>query len=150
MFKEFKEFAMRGNVVDMAVGIVIGTAFGLIVKSLVDDVIMPPVGLLLGNLDFSNLFLVLREGAKAGPYPSVAAAKQVGAVTLNYGLFINTIINFIIISAAIFLVVKGMNRLQREKPVDPTTKDCPFCLSPIPIKASRCPFCTSDLFAAGN
>ncbi len=149
MLKEFKEFAMRGNVVDMAVGIVIGTAFGLIVKSLVDDVIMPPVGLLLGNIDFSNLFLVLREGATAGPYPSVAAAKQAGATTLNYGLFINTIINFIIISFAIFLVVKGMNRLKREKAVDPTTKECPFCWSTIPIKASRCPFCTSNLLETG-
>lgn len=150
MFKEFKEFAMRGNVVDMAVGIVIGTAFGLIVKSLVDDVIMPPVGLLLGNIDFSNLFLVLKDGTTPGPYPSVAAAKQAGATTLNYGLFINTIINFIIISFSIFLVVKGMNRLKKEKPVDPTTKECPFCLSTIPLKASRCPFCTSNLTEAGN
>lgn len=145
MFKEFKEFALKGNVVDMAVGIIIGAAFGVMVKSLVDDVMMPPIGLLLGNIDFSDLFLVLRDGKVAGPYFSVAAARQAGAVTLNYGQFINTIINFLIVAVAIFMVVKGMNRLKREKPADPTTKECPYCSSTIPITAKRCPHCTSDL-----
>ena len=148
MFKEFKEFAMRGSVVDMAVGIVIGAAFGTIVKSFVDDVLMPPIGLLLGNVDFSNLFLTLREGAKAaGPYSSLATAKAAGAVTLNYGFFINTIISFIIIAFAVFLVIKAINRLKREEapPAEPNTKECPFCFTAIPIQASRCPHCTSQL-----
>jgi large conductance mechanosensitive channel len=152
MFKDFKEFAMRGSVVDMAVGIVIGAAFGAIVKSFVDDVLMPPIGLLLGNVDFSNLFITLKEGGKAaGPYASLVAAKAAGAVTLNLGLFINTIISFIIIAFAVFLVIKGLNRLQREKeapPAAPTTRECPFCMSIIPLKASRCPHCTSELGAA--
>ena len=152
MFKDFKEFAMRGNVVDMAVGIVIGAAFGTIVKSFVDDVLMPPIGLLLGNVDFSNLFMTLKEGSKAaGPYVSLAAAKAAGAVTLNLGIFINTIISFIIIAFAVFLVIKGINRMKREKeapPAEPTTKECPFCFTTIPIKASRCPNCTSQLSAA--
>jgi large conductance mechanosensitive channel len=151
MFKEFKEFAMRGNVVDMAVGIVIGAAFGLIVKSLVDDVLMPPIGVLLGGVDFSSLFWVLKPGSAAGPYPTVAAAKQAGAVTLNFGMFINTVINFIIIAFAIFMVVKGMNRMKREQPAAaPTTKDCPYCCSAIPIQASRCPNCTSELSKVGG
>jgi large conductance mechanosensitive channel len=149
MLKDFKEFAMRGNVVDMAVGIVIGAAFGAIVKSFVDDVLMPPIGLLLGNVDFSNLFLTLKEGGKAaGPYASLAAAKAAGAVTLNLGVFINTVISFLIIAFAVFLVIKGINRLQREKeapPAVPTTRECPFCLSTIPLNASRCPHCTSEL-----
>ena len=152
MFKDFKEFVMRGNVVDMAVGIVIGAAFGGIVKSFVDDVLMPPIGLLLGNVDFSNLFITLKEGAKAaGPYASLAAAKTAGAVTLNLGVFINTIISFIIIAFAVFLVIKGINRMKREQeapPAEPTTRECPFCLSEIPLKASRCPHCTSELGAA--
>jgi large conductance mechanosensitive channel len=152
MLKDFKEFAMRGNVVDMAVGIVIGAAFGTIVKSFVDDVLMPPIGLLLGNVDFSNLFLTLKDGAKAaGPYASLAAAKAAGAVTLNLGLFINTLISFVIIAFAVFLVVKGVNRMKREEvapEAEPTTKECPFCLSPIPLKATRCPHCTSELGAA--
>src|SRR4030042_1535922 len=152
MFKEFKEFAMRGNVVDMAVGIIIGGAFGTIVKSLVDDVLMPPIGLLLGNVDFTNLFVTLREGAKAaGPYASLAAAKAAGAVTLNLGIFINTVISFLIIAFAVFLVIKGLNRMKREKeapPAEPSTKECPFCLSTIPLKATRCPHCTSELGAA--
>ncbi len=149
MFKEFKEFAMRGNVVDMAVGIVIGAAFGTIVKSFVDDVLMPPIGLLLGNVDFSNLFITLKEGAKAaGPYASLAAAKAAGAVTLNLGVFINTVISFIIVAFAVFLVVKGVNRLkQEEEAAPPDTKVCPFCFSAIPIKAQRCPQCTSQLAA---
>jgi len=149
MFKDFKEFAMRGNVVDMAIGIVIGAAFGAIVKSFVDDVLMPPIGLLLGNVDFSNLFITLKEGAKAtGPYASLTAAKAAGAVTLNLGVFINTIISFIIITFAVFLVIKGLNRMKREKeapPAEPTTKVCPFCFTTIPIQASRCSHCTSQL-----
>lgn len=150
MFKEFKEFAMRGNVVDMAVGIVIGAAFGTIVKSLVADILMPPIGLLLGNVDFSNIFFTLKEGAKAaGPYASVAAAKQAGAVTLNLGIFINNIISFIIVALAVFLVIKGINRMQREQEAPaPDTKDCPYCFTAIPIQASRCPHCTSQLQAA--
>ncbi len=152
MFKAFKEFAMRGNVVDMAVGIVIGAAFGTIVKSFVDDVLMPPIGLLLGNVDFANLFIVLKEGAKAaGPYASLAAAKAAGAVTLNWGAFINTIISFIIIAFAVFLVIRGINRMKQEKETpaaEPTTKECPFCFTVIPIQASRCPNCTSQLTAA--
>jgi large conductance mechanosensitive channel len=147
MLKEFKEFAMRGSVVDMAVGIVIGAAFGTIVKSFVDDVLMPPIGLLLGNVDFSNLFLTLKEGAKAaGPYASLAAAKAAGAVTLNLGLFINTIISFLIVAFAVFLVIKGINQMKREEvPPPPDTKECPFCFTTIPIQASRCPHCTSQL-----
>jgi large conductance mechanosensitive channel len=152
MFKDFKEFVMRGNVVDMAVGIVIGAAFGTIVKSFVDDVLMPPIGLLVGNIDFANLFTVLKEGTKAaGPYASLAAAKAAGAVTLNWGTFINTIISFIIIAFAVFLVIKGINRMKREKeapPAELTTKECPFCFNTIPIQASRCPHCTSQLAAA--
>jgi large conductance mechanosensitive channel len=150
MFKEFKEFIMRGNVVDMAIGIVIGAAFGGIVKSFVDDVLMPPIGLLLGNVDFSNLFLTLKEGAKAaGPYASLAAAKTAGAVTLNVGVFINTIISFIIIAFAVFVVIKGINRMKREKEAPaPTTRECPFCRSTISLKATRCPHCTSELESA--
>jgi large conductance mechanosensitive channel len=150
MLKEFKEFAMRGNVVDMAVGIIIGAAFGTIVKSLVSDVIMPPIGLLLGNVDFTNLFVVLKEGSAAGPFASLAEAQKVGAVTLNYGVFINTIISFIIVAFAVFLLIRGINRLKRKEeapPAEPTTKECPHCLSAIPIKASRCAFCTSELGA---
>ncbi len=148
MLKEFKEFAMRGNVMDMAVGIIIGAAFGPIVGSLVGDVIMPPIGLLLGNVDFSNLFFVLKEGALVGPYASVAAAKGAGAVTINYGQFINTIINFIIVAFAIFMMIKAMNRLKREQPAPaaaPTTKDCPACCMSVPIKAIKCGHCTSTL-----
>jgi large conductance mechanosensitive channel len=152
MLKDFKEFIMRGSVVDMAIGIVIGAAFGAIVKSFVDDVLMPPIGLLLGNVDFSNLFVTLKEGAKAaGPYASLAAAKAAGAVTLNLGVFINTIISFLIIAFAVFVVIKGINRMKRvqEAPAaEPTTRECPFCLSEIPLKASRCPHCTSELGAA--
>jgi large conductance mechanosensitive channel len=152
MFKEFKEFIMRGSVVDMAIGIVIGAAFGAIVKSFVDDVLMPPIGLLLGNVDFSNLFLTLKEGAKAaGPYASLASAKAAGAVTLNVGIFINTIISFIIIAFAVFLVIKGINRMKREQEAPaaaPATRECPFCRSTISLQATRCPHCTSELGAA--
>jgi large conductance mechanosensitive channel len=148
VMKEFKEFAVKGNVVDMAVGIIIGAAFGTIVKSLVDDVIMPPIGLALGNVDFSNLFVVLKQGAPAGPYASLADARTAGAVSVNYGAFINTIITFIIIAFAVFLLIRSVNRMKREEekpPAAPTTKDCPYCLSTIPIKATRCAFCTSEL-----
>jgi len=147
MLKEFKEFAMRGNVVDMAVGIIIGAAFGAIVTSLVTDVIMPPIGLLLGNVDFSNLFVTLRNGAVAGPYSSVAQAKAAGAVTLNYGLFINAIISFLIVAFAVFMLIRAINKLKRPevKPTAPATKECVYCYSTIPIKAVRCPACTSEL-----
>lgn len=152
MLKEFKEFAMRGNVVDMAVGIIIGAAFGVIVKSLVNDVIMPPIGLLLGDVDFANLFAVIQEGAEiAGPYASLALAKEAGAVTINYGVFINSIISFLIVAFAVFLVIRGLNKMKREEeapPAEPTTKDCPFCFSEIAIQARRCPSCTSELGAA--
>ena len=146
MFKEFKQFAMQGNVLDMAVGIIIGAAFGTIIKSLVDDILMPPIGLLLGNVDFSNLFLVIKEGKIAGPYASLAAAKAAGAVSINIGIFINTIISFLIVAFAIFMDVKNVNRLKKAPPpADPTTKDCPFCLSSIPIKATKCSHCTAEL-----
>jgi large conductance mechanosensitive channel len=148
MIKEFKEFAMRGNVVDMAVGIIIGGAFGTIVKSLVDDVLMPPVGLLLGGIDFSDFFVVLKQGAKALPAnASLAEAKAAGAVTMNYGVFANAVISFIIVAFAVFMLVRSINTLRRqeEQPVDPTTRECPRCLSTIPIKASRCSHCTSDV-----
>jgi len=150
MLKEFKEFAMRGNVIDMAVGIIIGVAFGTIVKSLVSDIIMPPIGLLLGNVDFSNFFAVLREGTVAGPYTALADAQKAGAVTINYGLFVNTIISFVIVAFAVFLLIRQINRFKREEaPLEePTTKDCPYCFSSIPIKATRCPHCTSELGTA--
>jgi len=151
MFKEFKEFAMRGNVVDMAVGIIIGAAFGTIVKSLVDDIIMPPIGLLLGNVDFSNLFIVLKDAAAGGTFSSLADAQKAGAVTLNYGMFINTVISFLIVAFAVFLLIRGLNKLKREEeapPEEPTTKECPRCLSTIPIKATRCAHCTSEMEAA--
>ncbi|MDO9264745.1 MAG: large-conductance mechanosensitive channel protein MscL [Desulfosalsimonadaceae bacterium] len=148
MFKEFKAFAMRGNVVDMAVGIIIGGAFGTIVKSLVDDVLMPPIGLLLGGVDFSDLFITLKQGATAGPYATLAIAKSAGAVTLNVGLFMNAVISFLIVAFAVFLLIKTINKLQFQKPepaAAPATKDCPRCFSAIPIKATRCPNCTSEL-----
>ncbi len=155
MLKEFKEFAMKGNVIDMAVGIIIGAAFGTIIKSLVDDILMPPIGLFLGNVDFANLFLIIKEGKVAGPYSSLAAAKAAGAVsvnigifinTVNIGIFINTIISFLIVAFSVFLVINNVNRSRKEPPPpDPTTKDCPFCYSAIPIKATRCPNCTSEL-----
>jgi len=151
MLKEFKEFAMRGNVIDMAVGIIIGAAFGTIVGTLVSDILMPPIGLLLGNVDFANLFVVLKEGKIAAPYATVAAAKAAGAVTLNYGLFANTVVNFLIVAFSIFFLIRGMNALKKTgepPPALPTTKECPHCLSAIPIKATRCGHCTSDLRAA--
>ena len=148
MIKEFKEFAMRGNVLDMAIGLILGVSFGSVVSSLVDDVIMPPVGLLLGNVDFSNLFIILREGDVAGPYLSIAEAQAAGAVTLNYGLFINTIITFLIVAFAVFLLIRSVNTIQsaeEEPPSEPATKACPFCFMDIPMDAIRCPQCTSDL-----
>lgn len=148
MMKEFKEFAVKGSVVDMAVGIIIGAAFGTIVKSLVADVIMPPIGLALGNVDFANLFVVLKQGSPAGPYPSLAEAQAAGAVSVNYGSFINTIIAFIIIAFCVFLLIRNINKMKREAeepPAEPTTKECPYCFSTIPIPATRCGFCTSDL-----
>ncbi len=151
MLKEFKEFAMRGNVVDMAVGIIIGGAFGTIVKSLVNDVMMPPIGLLLGGVDFSDLFITLKEGAVAGPYATLASAQAAGAVTVSYGLFINAVISFLIVAFAVFLLIRGLNHMKREEeapPADPTDKECPHCLSRIPIKATRCAHCTSELQAA--
>jgi large conductance mechanosensitive channel len=150
MLKEFKAFAMRGNVLDLAVGIIIGAAFGAIVKSLVEDVIMPPIGLVLGNVDFSNLFVVLREGAKAaGPYATLADAKAAGAVTVNLGLFLNSVLLFLITAFAVFLIVRAANRMKpQEATAAPSTKDCPYCRMPIPVGATRCPECTSELRAA--
>ena len=144
MFKEFKEFAMKGNVLDMAVGIIIGAAFGKIITSFVSDILMPPLGLLLGKMDFSGLFINLSGQS----YPTVAAAKAAGAATLNYGIFINTVIDFLIVAFAVFLLVKQVNRMKRQTPAAaPATKDCPFCVSAIPIPAKRCPHCTSQLTA---
>ena len=145
MLKEFRQFAMRGNVVDMAVGIIIGAAFGKIVSSFVGDILMPPLGLLMGSVDFSSLFIDLSGQSHA----SLAAAKEAGAATINYGVFINTIIDFAIVAFAIFMLIRQVNRLQKPAPAAPVTmKDCPFCLSAIPIKASRCAHCTSELKAA--
>jgi len=148
MLKDFKEFAMRGNVIDMAVGIIIGAAFGTIVRSLVDDIIMPPIGLLLGNVDFSNLFFVIKQGAVSGTFVTVAEAQKAGAVTINYGIFLNTVISFLIVAFAVFILIRGINKLKRKEeapPEEPTTKECPKCFSTISIKASRCAFCTSEL-----
>jgi len=148
MFKEFKEFAVKGNVVDMAVGIIIGVAFGAIIKSLVSDVIMPPLGLLFGSVDFSNLFVVLKHGQAAGPYMLLSEAKKAGAVTINYGVFVNTVINFVVVAFAMFLVVRNMNRLSRKQEApspEPATKECPYCMSIIPLKATRCAYCTVEL-----
>jgi large conductance mechanosensitive channel len=148
MLKDFKEFAMRGNVVDMAIGIVVGAAFASIVNSLVTDIIMPPIGLILGKVDFSNLFIVLKEGKVPGPYGSLANAKAAGAVTMNYGTFFNFIISFIIIAFAVFILVRNINRLKRQEAAPqatPATKECPHCLSVIPVKATRCAHCTSEL-----
>ena len=144
MFKEFKEFAMRGNVLDLAIGIVIGAAFGKIVSSFVSDILMPPIGMLMGNVDFSNLFINLG----AGSYESLAAAQAAGAATLNYGLFLNTIINFLIIAFAIYLLVSQINRFKRKQEEGPTNKECPYCVSTIPLKATRCPHCTSEVRAS--
>ncbi|MCG9125133.1 large-conductance mechanosensitive channel protein MscL [Laribacter hongkongensis] len=148
MFKEFREFAMRGNVIDLAVGVVIGAAFGSIVKSLVDDIIMPPIGLLIGKVNFADLFITLKAGATPGPYATVAAAKAAGAVTMNVGQFINSVVSFVLIAFSVFLLVKVVNRLYQKKDVAapaPATRDCPFCATAIPLAATRCPHCTSQV-----
>ena len=147
MIKEFKEFAMRGNVMDMAIGIILGAAFGKIISSFVNDILMPPLGKLIGGVDFSNLFISL----SGGEYATLDAAKEAGAATINYGIFINTVLDFLIVAFAIFLVVRQMNRLKRKEeapPAEPTTKACPKCCTDSPIKAVRCPHCTSELHAA--
>mgnify|MGYP001813108636 FL=1 len=142
MLQEFKKFAMRGNVVDMAVGIVIGAAFGKIVSSFVKDVLMPPIGKLMGNVDFSNLFINLGDGS----YETLAAAREAGAASINYGVFVNTVLDFVIVAFAIFMVIKAMNRLKtQELPEPPNTKSCPHCISDIPVAATRCKFCTSEV-----
>ncbi len=152
MLKEFKDFVMRGNVLDMAVGIIMGAAFGTIITSLVKDVIMPPIGLLLGGVDFANLYILLKAGTKAAPpYPTLADAQAASAVTINYGVFFNAIISFLIVAAAVFLLVRSVNRLMAPKPAPaaaPTTKECPYCQSTISLKATRCPHCTSQLEGA--
>lgn len=148
MLKEFKAFAMKGNVIDLAIGVIIGGAFGAIVKSLVSDIIMPPIGLLVGNIDFANWFLVLKEGAEQGPYATVAAAQKAGAVTMNIGLFLNATISFLIVAFAVFMLMKLVNRLKTEEaaaPVAVTEKECPFCCLKIAVQATRCPHCTSTL-----
>lgn len=144
MWKEFKEFAIKGNAVDLAIGVILGIAFGAIIASLVNDVLMPPIGRALGGVDFSNLFVVLGDGT----YPSLKAAKEAGAATINYGVFINTVINFLIVASVLFMVVKALNRLKREAPAPaaaPTERECPQCATSIPIKAKRCPHCTSNI-----
>jgi large conductance mechanosensitive channel len=151
MLKDFKAFILRGNVVDLAVGIIIGVAFGAIVASFVNDILMPPIGLGLGNIDFANMMVVLKEGATPGPYASLEAAKAAGATTLNYGIFINTVINFLIVAAVVFFfVVRPIARMYaRRKAAEPpppvTTRECPYCYTAIPLKATRCPNCTSEL-----
>jgi len=148
MLDEFKTFAIRGNVIDMAVGIIVGAAFGTVVQSLVQDVIMPPLGLLIGNTDFSNLFLVLQEGAPEAPYATLQAAQEAGAVTVNVGTFVNAIVSFLIVSFAVFLLVRYVNHLREpdEGPSPPkTVKKCPHCIADVPIQATRCPHCTSEL-----
>jgi len=148
MLKDFKTFVLRGNVMDLAIGVILGAAFGTIVKSLVSDVIMPPIGLLLGGVDFSNLFILLKAGSPTPPYASLADAQAAGAVTVNYGVFVNAIVSFMIVAFVIFLLVCSMNRMtQKEEaaPAEPTTKECPYCLSTISIEATRCAHCTSDL-----
>jgi large conductance mechanosensitive channel len=143
MWKAFKEFAMRGNVVDLAIGIIIGSAFGAIVNSLVNDIVMPPIGALLGKINFSNLYINLSDKT----FDTLKAAKDAGVATINYGLFINTVINFVIITLVLFLIIKGLNALRKPAPAPdaPATKECPYCLTRIPKEATRCPACTSNL-----
>jgi large conductance mechanosensitive channel len=153
MLQEFKEFIAKGNVMDMAIGVILGTAFGAIVKSLVSDVIMPPIGLLLGSVDFSNLYVLLEEGDPGKPYASLAEAQAAGAVSINYGVFIDAVISFLIVALVVFIIVRYDNRLKREEepapPAEPTTKECPFCLSSVAIGATRCAHCTSELPTEG-
>lgn len=148
MFKEFSDFLKRGSLVDMAIGIAVGTAFATIAKSLVDDIVMPPVGLILGNVEFDNLFVLLRHGDPIGPYSTLEAAREAGAVAIAYGNFINNVLAFLVIAAVFFMILRSLNRLRREEqgtPAEPDTKTCPFCIHTIPLKASRCPQCTSSL-----
>ena len=148
MFKEFREFAVRGNVVDLAVGLILGASFGTIVKSAVDDLMMPPIGLLTGGADFADQFVLLKRGVPPGPYLSLEQAKAAGAVTLNYGIFLNNVVSFLLVAFAVFLVVRMVNRLRRdeaESPSSPTSKNCPYCVTEIPLAAVRCPHCTSEL-----
>lgn len=149
MLKEFREFILRGNMIDLAVGVIIGGVFNRVVQSLVNDIIMPPIGLLLGRVDFTNLFLLLRGGEPAGPYATLADAQAAGAVVISYGIFINTLIALVITGFAVFLLVRAINRLRRQQeapaPAAPTTKLCPHCQTEIPIAATRCPNCTSQL-----
>jgi len=151
MLKDFRDFIMRGNVLDMAVGIIIGAAFGTLVTSIVKDIIMPPIGLVLGNVDFTNLFAVLKAGATPGPYASLADAQAAGAVTINYGVFINTIVSFLIVALVLFFLIRAFvharSRLETKKVAAPTTRECPYCLSQVPLKAKKCAFCTSELAA---
>ena len=147
-FKEFKDFAMKGNVVDLAIAVIMGGSFGAIVKSIVSDIIMPPIGLLIGGVDFASLYIQLKAGEPAGPYLTLLEAQEAGAVTINYGAFLSTVITFIIVALVMFLIIKAMNSLEKEEepaPAEPTTKECPFCCTEIPIKATRCPHCTSKL-----
>jgi large conductance mechanosensitive channel len=154
MLKDFRDFIMRGNVLDMAVGIIIGAAFGTLVSSIVKDIIMPPIGLVLGNVDFTNLFAVLKQGATPGPYASLADAQAAGAVTINYGVFINTIVSFLIVAVVLFFLIRAFvharSRLEVKKaaPAVPTTKECPYCLSQVPLKATKCAYCTSEMAKA--
>jgi large conductance mechanosensitive channel len=153
VMKEFREFAVKGNVVDMAVGIIIGAAFGSIVSSLVDDIIMPPIGMLLGGIAFDNFFAVLRPGEVPGPYLTLEDARAAGAVTINYGVFIMAVISFLIVALAVFFLIRAINRLRREEevaPEAPTERPCPFCATPISLKAVRCPHCTSQLEAVAS
>jgi large conductance mechanosensitive channel len=151
MLKDFKTFILRGNVMDLAIGVIIGVAFGAVVKSLVDDGIMPPIGMATGGIDFSNKFVVLKDGtAVAGPYASVAAAKAAGATTLNYGVFVNSVVSFLIVGLCAFLIVRAVNKLvhAHDVPAAPKTKSCPYCAMDIPVAATRCPNCTSQLTGA--
>lgn len=149
LFQDFKNFIMRGNVIDLAIGVIIGSAFGTVISSVVDNLLMPPLGLLLGGADFKDLFVVLKQGEQALPSgATLEMAREVGAVTLNYGQFITDIINFLLLALGVFLIIKAINALKKSKevkPAEPTEKDCPFCKKPISIKATRCPFCTSEL-----
>ena len=151
MLSEFRRFILRGNVIDLAIAVVIGVAFGAIIKSFVDDIIMPPIGIIAGNVDFADLFIVLQQGAPPGPYATLVEAKAAGAVTWRYGLFINTVIYFLIVAVAMFLLIKIVTNLIRKEeaapPAAPTTKNCPYCLMQIPLQATRCPHCTSEVRA---
>ena len=148
MFKEFTEFLKRGSLIDMAIGIAVGTAFATIANSLVNDIVMPPIGLLLGNVEFDNLFLLLRQGDPAGPYPTLEAAREAGAVAIAYGNFINNVLTFLVIAAVFFMILRSLNRMRREEPGQPAearTKTCPYCITTIPLHATRCSACTSTL-----